>query len=87
MTPEDRIKQLENEVKELRDLFFKDNFSDLDVFRKKVKFLSSIGFFGKLPVGQQPNISNPSGGGTVDSQARTAINSILAVLDSFGFTS
>lgn len=40
----------------------------------------------KAPVAQQASIADPSGGVTVDSEARTAINSILDVLDAFGFT-
>ena len=45
-----------------------------------------IGFFGTTPVVQQASIADPAGGGTVDTQARTAINSILDVLDNFGLT-
>jgi len=45
-----------------------------------------IGFFGATPVVQQASIANPSGGVTVDAEARTAIISVLGVLDSLGFT-
>ena len=45
-----------------------------------------IGFFGATPVAQQSSIANPSGGVTVDAEARTAIVSILGVLDALGFT-
>lgn len=45
-----------------------------------------IGFFNVTPVAQQANIADPSGGSTIDTQARSAINSILDVLDAFGFT-
>ena len=47
-----------------------------------------IGFLGKTPVSQQASIADPSGAGDagVDQPARTAINSILDVLDAFGFT-
>lgn len=45
-----------------------------------------LGFFGKAPVAQQASIADPSGGATIDSQARTAVNSILDVLDNLGFT-
>lgn len=34
----------------------------------------------------QAHIADPSTGATVDSQARTAINSILDVLEAFGLT-
>lgn len=43
-----------------------------------------IGFFGKSPVDQPETISDPSGGLTVDSQARTAIASIIDRLQELG---
>lgn len=45
-----------------------------------------VGFFGKSPVAQQSSIADPAGGATIDTQARTAVNSILDVLDALGFT-
>ena len=45
-----------------------------------------IGFFGKAPVVQQGSIAAPSGGATIDTQARSAISSALDVLDALGFT-
>ena len=45
-----------------------------------------LGFFGATPVVQQASIANPAGGVTVDAEARTAIISVLSVLDSLGFT-
>jgi len=44
-----------------------------------------IGFLGKTPVVRQAAISDPSGGLTIDANARTAINSIIDVLQAFGF--
>jgi hypothetical protein len=41
---------------------------------------------GKVPVVTQTHIADPSTGATVDSQARTAINAILDVLEAFGLT-
>lgn len=46
-----------------------------------------IGFLGASPIARQSAITPPSGGATVDSQARTAINSIITVLQNFGLTS
>lgn len=43
-----------------------------------------IGFFGDTPVLQQGAIAAPSGGVTVDSQARTAITSIITALRNLG---
>lgn len=45
-----------------------------------------IGFFGATPVGQQSAISAPAGGATVDAEARTAINSLRALVQTLGFT-
>lgn len=46
---------------------------------------STFGVFGVSPVGQQSHVADPAGGGTVDSEARSAINSILTTLETFGF--
>lgn len=43
-----------------------------------------VGFLGATPAARQAHIADPSGGGTVDTQARSAINSILAALETFG---
>jgi hypothetical protein len=43
-----------------------------------------IGFFSATPVAQQNSISDPSGGGTQDAQARSAIGSILTALRNLG---
>ena len=44
-----------------------------------------VGFFGVAPVAQQSHISAPSGGVTVDGQARGAITSTLTALAALGF--
>jgi hypothetical protein len=36
------------------------------------------------PVAQKTAITAPTGGGTADTQARTAINDIITVLEQFG---
>lgn len=45
-----------------------------------------IGFFNHSPVVQQAAIVPPSGGATVDSQARTAVDSIITELQNLGLT-
>ena len=44
-----------------------------------------IGFYNADPVAQRSHVADPSGGGTIDSQARTAIVSILANQEALGF--
>lgn len=48
--------------------------------------LHKVGFLGATPIIQQTAISAPSGGATVDSQARTAITSLINLVHNFGFT-
>lgn len=46
-----------------------------------------LGFFGATPVDRPDLVSSPSGGLTIDSEARTAINQIKARLEELGLTS
>jgi len=43
-----------------------------------------IGFWNATPVIQQSHVADPSGGGTQDAEARTAINAILAQMATTG---
>ena len=43
-----------------------------------------IGFFGVTPVVQRSTVSDPSGGSTIDAEARTAINAIIDALQDLG---
>ena len=45
----------------------------------------AIGFLGAAPAARVAHVADPSGGATVDAEARSAINSILATLEIFGF--
>lgn len=46
-----------------------------------------LAFFGATPVVRQAAITPPSGGTTVDTQARIAINSLITNNQTFGLTS
>lgn len=43
-----------------------------------------LGFYGATPVNQPETIADPSGGATVDSEARTAINALIDRLQELG---
>jgi len=45
---------------------------------------AAIGFLGATPAARIAHVADPSGGATVDAEARSAINSILATLETFG---
>lgn len=45
-----------------------------------------LAFFNATPVVQQAAITSPSGGATIDTQARTAIDTIRTRLASYGLT-
>ena len=44
-----------------------------------------LGVLGATPVARIAHVADPSGGATVDAEARTAINAILTTLENFGF--
>jgi hypothetical protein len=45
---------------------------------------SLLGFYGATPVDQPATVADPAGGGTVDTEARTAINAIIDRLQELG---
>lgn len=49
--------------------------------------IEKLGFYGATPVVRPSAVTTPSGGGTVDSQARTAINDTLTRLQALGLFS
>jgi hypothetical protein len=45
---------------------------------------SLLGFYGATPVDRPDTIADPAGGGTIDAEARTAINTIIDRLQELG---
>lgn len=97
MTPQEReeFNKMKQELAELKN--FTTNLGGSLEFRNLVKLYAGdlteftsvkTSKFGLsvTPVSQQANIGAPTGGVTVDAEARTAINSIRTVLDNFGLT-
>jgi hypothetical protein len=87
-----RILKLEKEVREMREIFdniFGGSNQTRLYLKRKVAFdrEALIGFFGVEPVKKQSAITAPTGGGTVDSQARTAIGTIITTLQTLGLIS
>lgn len=93
---EERIASLEQQLAELKAEYYKNNFPQQQVFVKDVLFQGNVAFtslnpttyfgLGVTPTGRQSDITAPTGGVTVDTEARNKINEIRSVLDAFGFT-
>lgn len=92
---QNKIEQLEKELKNLKDLFYKDSYSKLKVFKEDIILKGElrhtgekVGFFDETPVVQADAIAEPAGAGDagVDTPARTAINLIIAALKNIGIT-
>lgn len=82
MTPEDLQK-----LKNMLDTYGRQHLIDRDVFQNPVYLRSKIAFFGaSQAVGQQDAISVPTGGSTVDTQARAAIDLIITTLQALNLT-
>lgn len=95
------FEKIKNDLANLMDVFYSGDFPDKKVFSKKIvtdggidltgtvvvgEVGGYVSLYGETPVTQAAAITAPSGGATVDSQARTAINSILTALTNIGIT-
>jgi hypothetical protein len=85
------IAQLKQEIEVLRRLIYQNNYSDLQVFTKKVQFKSNVGFYNTEPVAQQAAIAAPTAPGVTYSQAEAQsavakINALILVLKNIGIT-
>lgn len=82
MTPEDQLQfdNLKRELQDLKNLFFKDNFSDLEIFRKKVQFNAGLDIklidktADTAPIADGNHaVSIPVGGGTITIATKNGI--------------
>jgi len=65
--------------------YLTDSAAEREIWRGRANgSAAAIGFLGATPAAQQAHINDPSGGATTDAEARTAINSILDILQTFG---
>ncbi len=90
---QNQVQDLTKKLELLTDVFYTQHFIDKEVFMNKVYFQNTvylptkIAFFGsQTPISKQAAITPPSGGATIDSEARTAINTIITRLQSLGLT-
>ncbi len=75
------------QLKDLLDKFYRIHQIDKDVFQHPVFLRGGVAFFdAPTPVGKQPAIADPSGGATVDAQARASIVLILALFRALNLT-
>lgn len=85
MTPEEQLQfdNLKREVEELKSLFYKDNFTNLQIFRKQVEFKSDITIAnidsitktsGVAPISDDNHVVNiPDGGGSITITTKNGI--------------
>ena len=83
---QEELTQLRKDFEELKSLYYKDNFSTSQTIRKDVLITGKFGVNGNTPVAKASAITAPSGGATIDSESRTAINLIRTVLTNVGLT-
>jgi len=89
-----QIEDLQDKLNHLTDVYYRTNFIDKTVHTKPVYFKDNVylpaktAFFASnTPVAKQAAITAPAGGATVDTQARTAIGTIITTLQTLGLTS
>lgn len=78
-----------NELLRFKDDYYSQRRTVFTYFKNIIQFdrESKIGFFGADPIKKPSAITAPSGGATVDTQARTAISTIITTLQNLGLTS
>jgi len=90
------VQELKKLLQEVRGDFYKDNYPSKQIFSKDIEMTGTFTqasvnpttSFGLVvtPAARQSAITAPTGGATVDTESRNAINSIRTVLTTFGLT-
>ena len=80
------LEQLRKDFEELKSMYYKDNFSNLQTFRKDVAVTGKFAMNGNVPVAKAAAITPPSGGATIDNEARTAIGLLITAIKNPGIT-
>lgn len=88
-----QVQDLTKELNDFKDLYYRTNMIDKQIYMNKAYFKNDvylpnkIAFFGdNTPIAKQPAITPPSGGTTVDYQARSSIGSLITTLTTLGLT-
>lgn len=86
---EERVAQLERELAELKEVYYKDNFTSSQEFKKDVIFSGKVGFFSKEPSIKGTSVATvgAASGAYVQAEANatiTAVNALIARLQAYG---
>ena len=88
---EEQIQQLNERIKVLEDRLngVTNDTRQVDVIRDALSTSLQVKRFGldTTPEARQSAISDPTGGLTIDSEARSAVNSLISRMETFGFIS
>ena len=81
-----QLNDLQIKFNMLQDLFYRFRQTGKYQVVSPMEFSESayVGFYGKASIKQPATIADPTGGGTVDTQSRTAINSLIDRLQDLG---
>lgn len=80
---------LKNEGLVVKSLDVTDNFDlggNLTVTGDFQHNGTNLGFYGGGNIAQQSSATSPTGGGTIDSEARSSIDELITILDNLGLT-
>jgi len=86
---EERIAQLEKELRELKEVYYKDNLISTQRFSKNVEFTNKVGFFGKPATTKGASVATVATPGAIYSQSEaiataTAVNALISRLQGYG---